>query len=240
MTLRASVIGLAVVVMLAGCGETPEPVPTLTSPTPTPTVVVQPTPPIGPVGSGTLAGVPFTVEWDGTNFAVFGLSALDLARGVFIYFTIDPVAEGDCSDGYFLAFDLVGVPAEIGLPIDGASTSADPTFIHGISQVFQEEVYDGGCFMPIVAASTITWTMAPLYPDLVVTDSGDTGGARGVVTLDGTTPVSYLVHQGDVWEEIAARFGITGVQLDWLNPRRHTALSEAIKEETLNLSPSRR
>lgn len=78
--LRSCAIALASLVLLTACSVTPEPAVTPTS-TPqavevTPTAL--PEPPVGTVGSGTLAGFPFEVVSDGTDFYIAGLHLLEV------------------------------------------------------------------------------------------------------------------------------------------------------------------
>jgi hypothetical protein len=77
-----------------------------------------------------------------------------------------------------------------------------------------------GCFYPVIATAALSWSMPDVRPDLVVVDSGSTGGATGSVLPVEGTPTSYTVAPGDVLKEIAARFGITVADLAYLNPNR--------------------
>ena len=218
----------------------PAPSPTATEAAPD----ALPQPPLGVVGTGTLGEFTFEVVWDGTDFGITGLELLDGSLGSYLLVSpgLDPV--GSCIDETFRLGFGVGVsdtgeaiPNPMPYPIFGIETSNDPTYLHGIAQATNVDV---SCY-EVVASGTITWTMDPLYPELVVTDSGDTGGARGVVTAEDGVAVSYLVHQGDVFAEVAARFGVSDAELNWLNPRRQDAGALDLKtDETLNLSPSRR
>ena len=229
--MRHAVVMTAAVLLLAGCTPTaPEPIVTPT-PTPTPTEVALPAPEIGVVGTGTANGLPFEVTWDGKQFQLVGLEnapqgmlQLSAALGVV----------GKCTPGYGITFST---PTFAPLPLASGDITRDVTFLTSASMLgTYTDVCNG---QPVLSTVPITWSMQPLYPDLAVTDSGDTGGALGVPTLEGTTVVSYTVRQGDVLEEIAARFGLTTDQLRWLNPRRSNQ-SIVFKDETLNLSPSRR
>lgn len=226
--IRRAVVLSAAALLLAGCAVAPEPV--VETPTPTPTQDALPSPPVGVVGTGTLDGLPFEVTWDGSDFLLTGLAGV--SNGTLVI-SADPGVVGECP-----AANLVyGLPVPVPIPLASGKNTRDVTFLSSVSLVGE---YTNDCYgYPVLSTAPILWSMQPLYPDLVVTDSGDTGGARGIVTLDGDIPVSYKVNQGDVLEEIAARFGITSDQLLWLNPRR-TSPETVFKDETLNLSPSRR
>jgi hypothetical protein len=95
------------------------------------------------------------------------------------------------------------------------------------------------CADPVSAVAPITWTMPDMDPGLgPVHDSGATGGARGTVTLKKGVPVAYTVVADDLMPEIAARFGVSTDDLDYLNPARafSRVQTTAYKGETLNLS----
>ena len=224
---RAAVLTVAAL-LLAGCTLAPEPV---VSPTPTKAEIALPTPAVGVVGSGDLNGMPFDITWDGNDFALTGLAGMP--EGTLEVSSAQAVV-GECTPGYSLVF---GLPFPVPIPLATAEITRDVTFLNSVSLVGE---YTNDCYgYPVLSTAPIVWSMKPLYTDLVVVDSGDTGGARGIVTLDGETPVSYQVNQGDVLQEIAARFGLTTDQLVWLNPHRSNQ-ETVYKDETLNLSPSRR
>ena len=226
---RAAVLTVAAM-LLAGCSASQEPV-VSESPTPTATEIALPAPAEGVVGTGDLNGVPFDIIWDGKEFVLTGLA--EVPEGTLVVSSAQAVV-GECTPGYSLVF---GLPFPVPVPLATARTTRDLTFLTSVSMV---GAYTNDCYgYPVLSTAPIEWSMQPLYPDLVVTDSGDTGGARGIVTLEGETPISYQVNQGDVLHEIAARFGLTTDQLIWLNPHRSNQEID-YKDETLNLSPSRR
>ena len=229
--IRHAVVLAAAAMLLAGCAIAPEPVVETPQPTPTPTEPALPAPALGVVGSGTLNGVPFEVTWDGYSFQLVGLEGVP--EGI-VLVSAEPGVVGECPEADDLIF---GLPFPVPIPLAEAKNTRDVTYLRSVSLVGE---YTNDCYgFPVLSTAPIEWSMQPLYPDLVVSDSGDTGGARGIVTLDGETPISYTVNQGDVLEEIAARFAITPDQLVWLNPRRKTP-DTVFKDEILNLSPSRR
>lgn len=228
--IRRAAVLTAAVLLLAGCTVAPEPVVTPT-PTPTPTVVALPEPAHGVVGAGTLDGVPFEVTWDGYQFTLTGFE--QVASGT-VQLSAAAGVVGECTEGYALRF---GLPSPIPLPLATAEVTRDLTFVTAVSMI---GAYTDECYgQPVLSTAPISWSMTPLYPDLVVTDSGETGGAKGAVILDGEVLVGYRVNQGDVLAEIAARFGLTTDQLVWLNPRRENP-DMVYTDETLNLSPQRR
>ena len=230
--MRHVVVLATAALLLAGCTAAPEPnITTAPTATPTPTEVALPAPDLGVVGTGTLDGVPFQVTWDGEQFLLLGF---EHAPGGMLQISVAPGVVGKCTRGYGPTF---GLPTLAPMPLATGEVTRDMTFLTSVSIL---DTYTNDCNgWPVLSTTSITWSMQPLYPNLVVTDSGDTGGALGIPTLEGTTAVAYTVHQGDVLEEIAARFGLTTDQLRWLNPRRS---NQAIvyKDETLNLSPARR
>jgi hypothetical protein len=99
-----------------------------------------------------------------------------------------------------------------------------------------------GCQQPIIALTTIHWTMRPIYPGLTVRDAGARPGAQGPVTMADGKPFSYKTIQADTWSDIAHRFGLTPAELLYLNPIRHPEAEPAIAyaDQILNLSPANR
>ncbi|TFB97679.1 MULTISPECIES: LysM domain-containing protein [unclassified Cryobacterium] len=73
----------------------------------------------------------------------------------------------------------------------------------------------------VIATAALNWDLPNMTAGPTVTDHGSAEGARGQVSLgaDGT-PVSYLIAPNDTENAIAARFGITAEDLEWLNPDR--------------------
>ncbi len=126
---------------------------------------------------------------------------------------------------------------------------SDPTFFTTFAFVQYPTVgSDGqpsivrGCQQPIVAMTSIDWTMKSIYPELTVHDGGPLSGAKGPVTSKHGKPFSYLTARDDTWQAIAHRFGLTSDELVYLNPIRHPASTrpEAYTDQVLNLSPANR
>lgn len=230
--MRHAAVIVAAALLLAGCTLAPEPVPSPTqTSSPTPTTAVLPEPEHGVVGTGTLDGVSFEIVWDGSAFLLTGFE--NVQSGL-VQISSELGVVGECIGDFLPVFDL---PSPVPLRIAEATATRDATFIKSVSIVGE---YTNDCYAyPVLSTAPIVWSMQPLYPDLVIVDSGETGGAKGFTTLEGDVPITYLVNQGDVLEEIAARFGLTPDQLRWLNPRRQNP-DFVYKDETLNLSPTRR
>jgi hypothetical protein len=97
----------------------------------------------------------------------------------------------------------------------------DPSFLDTVLLTVNEaDAPRTGCFYPVFASTDLVWTMPDLRPDIVVADSGPTGGAMGEVEMHGDRVGSYTVAPGDLLPEIAARFGITVDDLLYLSPGR--------------------
>lgn len=97
----------------------------------------------------------------------------------------------------------------------------DPSFLDTVLLTVNEaDAPRTGCFYSVFASTELDWTMPDLRPDLVVADTGYTGGATGLVEMHGERIGSYTVAAGDVFAEIAARFDITVDDLLYLNPGR--------------------
>ena len=185
--------------------------------------------PIGTIGTGTFTsddGTTGTVSFD-SDGGLLTLRLHDLVlpeqSQVGVVVAVQPIPAGQtCFDsGPRLTFG----PAEAGTSAQEGQLlrfyGGDPT---GIDQVILTTPYGldvkGDCNATIIARADIEWTFAPLRPDLRVTDSGETGGARGTVeTVDGAS-VAYTVAPGDLIEEVAARLGLTVSDIGYLNTVR--------------------
>jgi hypothetical protein len=100
-----------------------------------------------------------------------------------------------------------------------------------------------GCDLKGIATAPLTWTLANPRPTLRPTDFGARSGARGIVTSASGIPASYLVAVDDTYADIAARFGISIDDLEYLNPDRAQgdyAHPTAISGTRLNLDPAKR
>lgn len=153
------------------------------------------------------------------------------------------VQPGDCPAGMRMAAG--DIPAEATSneqPVGWWDTPsfADPRWWRTIEI---NDVWQGdpetfvNCPAQVIAAQTWAWDIPELPKQIVASDGGSARGASGTVELEGGIPVRYLVADGDVLAEICARFGITRLQLDVLNPRRDQVAGAgiAVRGETLNL-----
>jgi len=88
----------------------------------------------------------------------------------------------------------------------------------------------------VIATAALTWDLPNMTAGPTVTDHGSAEGARGQVSNGGDgTPVSYLIAPNDTENAIAARFGITPDDLEWLNPDRFGSRLN-LANITINLS----
>lgn len=119
----------------------------------------------------------------------------------------------------------------------------DPSFLDTLLLTVNDaDAPRTGCFYSVFASTELDWTMPDLRPDIVVSDSGYTGGATGLVEMHGERIGSYTVASGDVMAEVAARFGLSVADLRYLNPGRLTDgdPSLAFVDEELNLDTAAR
>jgi hypothetical protein len=153
------------------------------------------------------------------------------------------VMPGDCPAGMRIAAG--DIPAEATSneqPIGWWDTPsfADPRWWRTVEI---NDVWQGdpntftNCPAQVIAAEPWAWEDIELPKQILVRDAGAAGGANGTVELEGDTAARYVVAEGDVLAEICARFGITRLQLDVLNPRRDQVAGAgiAVRGETLNL-----
>ena len=238
------VMGVAVVLVLAGC-TAPPPQAVESSP-PTPTAIPDGTvlatgqfdPDDGVSGTVELlsaAGGSYVVRLTG-----FASSASPTASLLLSPYPLP--AERTCLDAF--ALDLGSMPAGESdhpiLPFDEYMGSGDPSFLDGavIGMYVEADRLEHDCGRTILARAPFTWAVTDLHPQVAVTDTGEASGARGVVTLADGVPVSYAVASGDVLDAIADRFGVSVDDLVWLNPFRGPGF--AIADEALNLDPDNR
>jgi hypothetical protein len=138
--------------------------------------------------------------------------------------TAEPFTEASYCDGGFMALVLGNFTPADSVAIDipfGDITLGNPDFLDSLVITLNgRDAPRTGCFGSVVATAELNWTMPDLRPELAVTDSGPTGGASGPVTEGDNGIGSYEVVDGDVLDEIAARFGISVLDLMYLNPAR--------------------
>ena len=248
------VLALGALVALAGCTAT-----TYVTVSPKHVAVAKVVPvPDGVVGTGTLtswngktSGTLQVVAKSGSFTFVLSNFSTDFTGENLFSLADTPVMMSQCGESNLWQIGLTTDQANaveptmrFDLPNEEGAWS-DPSFF----QTFLFMQYPAaapaltrGCQQPIVALTTIHWTMKSSYPSLAVHDSGATPGALGPVkTVDGE-PYSYKTIQGDTWQGIAHRFGLTPDELRYLNPIRHpdAVVAEAYTDQVLNLSPSNR
>jgi len=121
-----------------------------------------------------------------------------------------------------------GLPT-LGIPGNEASDFLfgidDPTWLAGLvfapvpSAGSTTEPLDPACLLPITAVARLEWTVEPALPELEAVDSGPGDGASGDAARDeGGALVQYVTAPGDSYSQIAERFGLTPLELDYLNP----------------------
>ncbi|MEY9954255.1 hypothetical protein [Leifsonia sp. EB34] len=120
------------------------------------------------------------------------------------------------------------------LPLDSPA-GGDPTFLHSIEE---SPSGDGR----VLAAAAITWTLPSPYPGLKAVDSGVETYAHGRAVLDGATIAYYVPNPYDTIYAVSRRFGLSEVQLVWLNPEllMGTPQPELTSGIGVNLDPGRR
>lgn len=121
----------------------------------------------------------------------------------------------------------------------------DPTFFDAVVIVRPpaSDEERATCLQWVVGFANLEWSLAPRYPDLELTDRGPIDGATGEVTEERGVPAAYLVAEGDVYEVVADRFGLTLDELMYLNPTRTGNGQDPMivyTDETLNLDPTQR
>lgn len=93
---------------------------------------------------------------------------------------------------------------------------------------------------PVVAAAALTWTTPSPYPDLHPVDSGAIAFARGRTIIDAGALIGYVPNPSDTLYAISRRFGISVVELVYLNPWLGYLDPQLKSGVGLNLDPSRR
>jgi len=159
--------------------------------------------------------------------------------------TAEPFTEAAYCDGGFMAFVLehfTSTPSVTSAIHFGEITLGNPDFLDTLVVTLNDANAPlTGCFGSVVATAQLAWTMPDLRPDLTVVDNGATGGAMGPVAQNSDGPATYEVVDGDVLDEITARFGITVLDLFYLNPARDKGQQRlAFVGELFNLDKARR
>ncbi|WP_411698544.1 LysM peptidoglycan-binding domain-containing protein [Conyzicola sp.] len=157
----------------------------------------------------------------------------------------EPFTEAAYCDGGFMMFGLENFTPTPGVTSDlhfRDITFGNPAFLDTLVITLNDgNAPRTGCFYPVVATASLVWTMPDLRPDIRVVDSGITGGASGEVTENRNGLSAYEVAAGDVLAEIAARFGISVLDLFYLNPARDKGQQRlAFAGEVLNLDKAGR
>lgn len=109
--------------------------------------------------------------------------------------------------------DLVTVTpdGELVLPIPpGFTSEGDPSYLHSI----EETVGGSG----VVAAAPLTWTLPSPFPKLQAVDHGPVSFARGKSIVEDGVLTGYVPNPYDTLFAVSRRFGLTEVELVWLNP----------------------
>ncbi|NUU05836.1 LysM peptidoglycan-binding domain-containing protein [Leifsonia sp. C5G2] len=135
-----------------------------------------------------------------------------------------------------LVSDLASVTAdgELVLPLGGDEVMfGDPTFLHSV----EVNVAGEG---PVLAAAPIAWTLPSPYPGLTAVDHGVATFAHGQATVQDGVITDYVPNPYDTVYMVARRFGITEVQLLWLNPWMAGDPDQLKYGVPINLAASRR
>ncbi|MDN4598659.1 hypothetical protein [Leifsonia virtsii] len=140
----------------------------------------------------------------------------------------------------YLTFSLVSdlgsatADGELILPLGGDEVSfGDPTFLHSV----EVNVAGEG---PVLAAAPITWTLPSPYPGLKAVDHGVATFAHGATTIEDGEITGYVPNPYDTVHMVSRRFGITEVQLLWLNPWMAGDPTQLKYGVPINLAASRR
>lgn len=96
------------------------------------------------------------------------------------------------------------------------------------------------CDPATMGIARLHWTRAKALTGLRAIDAGPRAAARGRVTTRGGRPYSYRVADDDQLDSVAARFGLTGDELLYLNPRSRSDDTMLFADDTLNLDPQNR
>ena len=131
-------------------------------------------------------------------------------------------------------FSAAAAGGDLVMPVDPAFPGmGDPTFLHSL----EVNVAGEG---PVIAAAPITWTLPSPYPGLAAVDHGVATFAHGSTIVEDGELTGYVPNPYDTVHMVSRRFGITEVQLLWLNPWMLGQPTELKYGVPINLSPARR
>lgn len=123
---------------------------------------------------------------------------------------------------------------ELVMPVDATFPGmGDPTFLHSL----EVNVAGEG---PVLAAAPIAWTLPSAYPGLEAVDHGVATFAHGSTIVEDGVLTGYVPNPYDTVHMVSRRFGITEVQLLWLNPWMLGRPTELKYGVPINLASSRR
>jgi hypothetical protein len=221
---RFAVVG-ATILLLAGCTAPAAPQESEADHVP----VLIPSGVVATAELTTVAGEPFgevTIIRDGEGYRLDypDLAPLavggDIARPE-IALSDSPFTTDECGDANIWQIGF-GDDFIKTVPIDeNTFPSGDWSFLTYVLVVGFVELGGDGCTQPILATGDLVWDQPVVRPWVDPEDSGSRTGATG--TVDGTT---YTTASGDIWSEIAARFGIDGDDLEG-STRSASAVSPA-------------
>lgn len=176
--------------------------------------------------------------------------ALGDPSGIIMAMVDSPFDFRRCGDDnvWELGFPLAQIEQLHGDISPMADSFGDPSFFTDVIFVKQiPDVNHVGCTQPILARATLTWTSPDTHPWITVADRGPASGAQGEAVRANGVPFTYRTAKGDTWKAIAARFGLSGEDLSYLNPIRHPGGPDApgtpalaYADQVLNLDPANR
>ncbi len=142
----------------------------------------------------------------------------------------DPAASGGCGEanwtydlGSYESSDVFQTGTRL-LYDDSPAEAvfADPTYVDGVQIVVanpDSKASNEACRQLIAGYAKLTWALPDLRPDIHPVDSGPRPGAEGEVKIGPTgIPSQYWIAVDDRYADVAARFGLTTADLDYLNP----------------------
>lgn len=244
--------------VIAGCSAVgaanpPSPLPQTTSPTVSPTASAPPEPVLnGVIATGTLTSLDGHTTGDvvltaAGNVVTAALQAFHTpATGqIDLQLSPRPLNATCAADSWSFVMNQAGAPDSWMLPIFGDGPFAvDPTYLRTV--IVRADADAGkpnpdGCAYPPLAATQLSWKLAPSHTGLVVADHGARDHARGAATMADGRPSTYTVAAGDTLEAIESRFGITADDLHYLNPFDGVITTATLRYGTVyNLSPANR